>query len=70
MSNNVLGAHAEATACAQGPSQGTDNHFYLGRVDVLRFGDAAARSPEDAKRPRLVEDHAELVLLFQLDLKT
>lgn len=68
MGDYVLGSHAETATCAEGPRQGADDHFNLRRVDVLRLGDATTRSSEDTKRPGLVENHTELVLLFQLDL--
>lgn len=69
MTDDIFGACTETTACAQWARQVANDHVNLRGVYILSFGDAAAGPAEDAKRPRFVEDHAELVLLLQLDLQ-
>lgn len=68
MGDDVLVACTEATAGAQGASQRADDHVDLGGVDILRLCDAATCSTQDTEGPGLIEDDAELVLLFELDL--
>ena len=61
-------ACAEATAGAEGACEGADDHVDVDRVDVRVFGEAAGGAAEDAKGKGFVEDEAELVFLFEVDL--
>ena len=69
MVDNLLGAGAEATSCAQWAGERADNHVNAGRVAILVLRDAAAGAAEDAKGPGFVEDEAEFVAEFELDLE-
>ena len=68
MLNNLLGAGAEASTCAEGAGERADDHVDLVRVYVLVFGDAAACSAEDSVGPGFVEDEAEFEAGLELDL--
>ena len=68
MFHNLVGADAEATAGAEGAGEGTDDHVHFGGVNVLMLSEAATGTAEDAEGPGFVEDEAELVAEFELDL--
>lgn len=68
MGHDVLVASTEAAASAQRTSQRTNDHVDLGRVDVLRLSNAAACPTQDTEGPGLIENNAELVLLFEFNL--
>lgn len=52
----------------QAVSQRSNEHVDLGRGDVVELGETAAGAADGAEGEVLVEDEAEFVLLFQLDL--
>jgi len=66
--DDFLGAGAEAAAGAERARERADDHVDFGGVDVLVLGDPAARAAEDAEGPGFVQDEAEFVFEFELDL--
>jgi hypothetical protein len=69
MFDNILGASTETAAGAERSCERPDDHVHLRGVHVLRFRKASTGSTKHAKGPRLVENDAEFVFLFQLNLE-
>ena len=66
---DFVGGGAEAAAGAEGAGEGADDHVDGGGVDVLGFGQASALAAQHAEGPGFVEDEAEFVEEFELDLE-
>ena len=68
MRDHVVGAGTETASSTERACKGADDHVNLGSIDVLGFRETTTSSSEDTERPGLVEDKAELVAKFELDL--
>lgn len=68
MLDDLFVTSAETSGCAERARKRTNDHIHFGGVNVLSFRYTAAGATEDPIGPGFVEDEAELVLEFELNL--